>query len=242
MCKRSEKCNRIFKHQFEIIQTPVWNSKTTICKTNPPFETETRVENLKCCILLHLIYHKDKTGVVYSKRCNITYVIAYCCIRYITRTKLVLCIQKGAISPYAFAYRCITYNNRTCIRVSRRPLSSPNSYNHLWLLSSNKERNYISFTLPFLSLLLFTICNVCLLGQSSNRSPKTLRWFFFVVQYFGIVLHSSPYLPWWDEKGLTDESQHKRNSETNKSTFFPIQNQCKKVWLWMSNTRDNQQW
>ena len=23
------------------------------------------------CILLHLIYHKDKTGVVYSKRCNI---------------------------------------------------------------------------------------------------------------------------------------------------------------------------
>ena len=71
MCKWSEKCNRIFKHQFEIIQTPVWNSKTTICKTSPPFETETRFKNLKCCILLHLIYHKDKTGVVYSERCNI---------------------------------------------------------------------------------------------------------------------------------------------------------------------------
>ena len=51
------------------------------------------------CILLHPIYHKDKTGVVYSKRCNIAFVFAYCCIRYITRTKLVLCIQKGAISP-----------------------------------------------------------------------------------------------------------------------------------------------
>ena len=27
------------------------------------------------------------------------YVFAYCCIRYITRTKLLLCIQKGSISP-----------------------------------------------------------------------------------------------------------------------------------------------
>ena len=26
---------------------------------------------LSLCILLHPIYHKDKTGVVYSKRCNI---------------------------------------------------------------------------------------------------------------------------------------------------------------------------
>ena len=113
MCKRPEKCNGIFKYQFEIIQTPVWNIETTICETNPPFETETRVENLKCCILLHLIYHKDKTGVMYSKRCNIAYVVAYCCIRYITRTKLVLCIQKDAISPFAFAYRCTCYITRT---------------------------------------------------------------------------------------------------------------------------------
>ena len=67
---------------------------------------------LYLCILLHLIYHKDKTGVVYSKRCTIVYVIAYCCIRYITRTKLVLCIQIGAISHYAFAYRCICYITR----------------------------------------------------------------------------------------------------------------------------------
>ena len=51
------------------------------------------------CILLHLIYHKDKTGVVYSKRCNIAYVFAYSCVWYITRTKQVLCIQNGAISP-----------------------------------------------------------------------------------------------------------------------------------------------
>ena len=48
MGKQPETCNRIFKPQFEIIQTPVWNSKIPICKTNPPFETETRVENLKC--------------------------------------------------------------------------------------------------------------------------------------------------------------------------------------------------
>ena len=33
----------------------------------------------------------------------------------------------------------------------------------------------------------------------------------------------------FDEKSLTNESQHKSNSETNKSTFFAIQNQCKKV-------------
>ena len=51
------------------------------------------------CILLHPIYHKEKTGVVYSKRWTIACVFAYCCIWYITRTKLVLCIQKGAISP-----------------------------------------------------------------------------------------------------------------------------------------------
>ena len=86
------------------------------------------------CILLHPIYHKDKTGVVYSKWCSIALclcilvhliyhkdktvkrtkyarlaifvtkaislirtktVFAYCCIRYITRTKLVLCIQNS---------------------------------------------------------------------------------------------------------------------------------------------------
>ena len=42
------------------------------------------------------------------------------------------------------------------------------------------------------------------------------------------------------EKSLTDKSQCKKNSETKTSTlFFPIQNQWKKVWFWMSNTRDN---
>ena len=51
------------------------------------------------CILLRLIYHKDKTGVVYSTRWNIAFVFAYYCIWYITRTKLVLCIQQGRISP-----------------------------------------------------------------------------------------------------------------------------------------------
>ena len=56
------------------------------------------------CVLLHLIYHKDKTGVVYSKRCNIDYVIAYCCIWYITRTKLMLSIQKGAISTMSLRF------------------------------------------------------------------------------------------------------------------------------------------
>ena len=51
------------------------------------------------CIFLRLTYQKDKTGVVYSKRWNIAFVFAYCCVWYLTRTKLVLCIQKGAISP-----------------------------------------------------------------------------------------------------------------------------------------------
>ena len=55
--------------------------------------------NIALClyILLHPIYHKDKTGVVYSKRCNIAYVFAYSCVWYITRAKLVLCIQNGSV-------------------------------------------------------------------------------------------------------------------------------------------------
>ena len=65
------------------------------------------------CIFLRLIYQKDKTGVVYSKRWNIAFVFAYCCILYITRTKLMLCIQNGAVSPYVFAYCCIWYVTRT---------------------------------------------------------------------------------------------------------------------------------
>ena len=32
---------------------------------------------LSFCILLHLICHKDKTGVVYSRRCNLAYVFTY---------------------------------------------------------------------------------------------------------------------------------------------------------------------
>ena len=35
---------------------------------------------LRLCIFLCLIYHKDKTGVVYSKRWNIAFVFAYCCV------------------------------------------------------------------------------------------------------------------------------------------------------------------
>ena len=61
---------------------------------------------LSLCILLHPIYHKDRTGVVYSKRCNIAKVFAYCYIRSITRTKLVSCIQKGPISPMSL-HMCI---------------------------------------------------------------------------------------------------------------------------------------
>ena len=129
----------------------------------------------------------------------------------VTQTKTVTinwCCHPPTCHPSAeqsnyFPFSHETFNNRTCIRVSRRSLLSPNSHKHLWLLSSHKERNSISFTLPFLSLLFFTINNVCLLGQSSNRSPKKLRWFFFVVQYFGIVHHSTPYLHWWEAKPLT---------------------------------------
>ena len=42
--------------------------------------------HLTLCILLHPIYHKDKNGVVYSKRCK-------------TPMSLHMCIQKDAISP-----------------------------------------------------------------------------------------------------------------------------------------------
>ena len=103
-----------------------------------------------------------------------------------TKTLTINCCRSPTCRPNAEQSNCFplfswnAYNNRTCVRVSSRTLSSPNSHNHLWLLSSNKERNSINFIFmfPFLSLLLFTICNVCLLGQSSNRSPQKLRWFF----------------------------------------------------------------
>ena len=49
------------------------------------------------CILLHLICQKDKTGVVYQKGAISPYVFAYCCICYITRTKPVLCIENGVV-------------------------------------------------------------------------------------------------------------------------------------------------
>ena len=82
---------------------------------------------LSLCILPHPIYHKNKTGVLISKRCNIAYVfayvysklcniaqvVAYCCIWYITRTNPALCIQNGAILPCVFAYCCIWYITRT---------------------------------------------------------------------------------------------------------------------------------
>ena len=59
-----------------------------------------KVEYRLClCIFLRLIYRKDKTDVVYSTRWNIAFVFAYCCVWYITRTKLVLCIQNGTIMP-----------------------------------------------------------------------------------------------------------------------------------------------
>ena len=47
--------------------------------------------------------------------------------------------------------------------------------------------------------------------------------------------------PAFDENIITNKSQHKKNSETSKSTPFSIQIQWKKVWSWMSNTRGNQQ-
>ena len=73
-----------------------------------------KVEYRLClCILLRLIYHKDKTGVVYSKRYYNAFVIAYDCIWYVTRAKLVMCIKKGAISLYVFARCCICYITRT---------------------------------------------------------------------------------------------------------------------------------
>ena len=46
------------------------------------------------------IYHKDKTDVLYSKRCNITYVFAYVYSkRAISPMSLHMCIQNGIISP-----------------------------------------------------------------------------------------------------------------------------------------------
>ena len=75
---------------------------------------------------------------------------------------------------------------------------------------------------------------------------------FMLLESYGVS--SPPYikskwnLQWWmrnplpfDENIITEKSQHKKNSETSKSTLFSIQNQWKKVWFWMSNTRDNQQ-
>ena len=44
-------------------------------------------------------YHKDKTSVVYSKRCNIAYVIAYCCICYIMTKKLCCVFKKVQYRP-----------------------------------------------------------------------------------------------------------------------------------------------
>ena len=35
----------------------------------------------------------------------------------------------------------------------------------------------------------------------------------------------------FDENIITDKSQHKKNSETSKSTLFSIQNKWKKVWI-----------
>ena len=37
----------------------------------------------------------------------------------------------------------------------------------------------------------------------------------------------------FDKNIITDKTQYKKNSETNKSTLFPIQNQGKKVWFWI---------
>ena len=71
------------------------------------------------CISLHLLYHEDKTAVVYSKRCNIPYAFAYRCICYITRIKLVLCIQHGTVSPLEFVHKVQLLKLRglcTCMR------------------------------------------------------------------------------------------------------------------------------
>ena len=45
--------------------------------------------------------------------------------------------------------------------------------------------------------------------------------------YTGVKLNPLPF----DEKSLTNKLQHKKNTETNKSTIFPIQNQWKKVFV-----------
>ena len=68
--------------------------------------------------------------------------------------------------------------------------------------------------------------------------PKNCDDFFFVVQYFGIVHQTlnrngtytggKPNPLHFNENSLTDESQNKRNSETNKSTFFPFKTNVNK--------------
>ena len=45
----------------------------------------------------------------------------------------------------------------------------------------------------------------------------------------------------FDENIITDKSQYKTKLEDWEINTFSIQNQWKKVWFWMSNTRDNQQ-
>ena len=55
---------------------------------------------LRRLILLHLIYHKDKPGVVYSKRCKYSPMALHIAASDISQgqIKLVLYIQKGAVS------------------------------------------------------------------------------------------------------------------------------------------------
>ena len=65
------------------------------------------------CILLHQIYHKDKTGVVYSIRYNIALCLCISLHLLYHKDKTGAVYQKGAISPYAFAYCCICNIART---------------------------------------------------------------------------------------------------------------------------------
>ena len=74
------------------------------------------------CILLRLIYHKDKTGVVYSKRCSIA--LCFCILLHLIchKEKLVLCIKKVRYRPMSLhiAASDITQGQKTGVLFSKR--------------------------------------------------------------------------------------------------------------------------
>ena len=82
----------------------------------------------------------------------------------------------------------------------------------------------------------------------TSRDPSLS--IFMLLEPYGLssppYIHLKWHLHWWKAqsltlwKSLTYKSKHKKSLETNKATLFSIQNQWKKVWFWMSNTRNNQ--